>query len=135
VAGTALTAMVALRGRHGPPGPALALFREAIEHWRGSRNRTLLATTLRNLVVLQARTGRDQAAAELAATLEAATVSRSYGAEAARIQTALAAVRRRLGAAAYDQAWAAGTARSLEAAAEDALGLLGPAVGRSRPAP
>jgi hypothetical protein len=86
VAGTALTAMVALRGRHGPPGPALALFRDAIEHWRGSRNRTLLVTTLRNLVVLLARTGHDRAAAELAATLEAATPTRSYGAEAARVK-------------------------------------------------
>jgi hypothetical protein len=92
VAGTALTAMVALRGRHGPPGPALALFRDAIEHWRGSRNRTLLVTSLRNLVVLLARTGRDRAAA-------------------------------------YDQARAAGAARSLEEAAENALGLLTPAPG------
>jgi predicted ATPase/DNA-binding SARP family transcriptional activator len=134
VAGTALTAMVALRSRHGPPGPALALFRDAIEHWRGSRNRTLLVTTLRNLVVLLARTGRDRAAAELAATLEAASATRSYGTEAARVRTALAAVRRRLGAAAYDQARAAGAARSLEEAAENALGLLTPAPG-GPPAP
>jgi hypothetical protein len=132
VAGTALTALVALRGRHGPPGPALALFRDAIEHWRSNRNRTLLVTTLRNLVVLLARTGRDRAAAGLAATLEAATPSRSYGAEAARVGTALAAVRQRLGAAAYEQAWAAGAVRSLEEAAEDAVRLLGPAPGGGR---
>jgi hypothetical protein len=80
-------------------------------------------------VVLLARTGRDRAAAELAATLEAASATRSYGAEAARVRTALAAVRRRLGAAAYDQARAAGAARSLEEAAENALGLLTPAPG------
>jgi hypothetical protein len=101
VAGAALTATVALRGRHGPPGPALALFREAVEHWRSSRNRTLIVTTLRNLVVLLARTGQDQAAATLAATLQRAAPARSYGAEAERIATALAAVRRRLGDAAY----------------------------------
>ena len=124
VAGTALTAMVALRARHGPPEEALALFRDAIEHWRASRNRPLLVITLRNLVVLLARTGRDEAAAGLAATLEVAASSRSYGAEAARLATALAAVRRRLGEAAYEGARAAGAARALEEAADEAVGLL-----------
>jgi hypothetical protein len=112
-----------------PRTPALALFRDAIGHWRTSRNRTLLVTTLRNLVVLLARTGQDEAAAALAATVQAGAPSGSYGAEAARISTALAAVRRRLGAAAYDGAWAAGTTRTLEEAAEDALRLLGPGTG------
>ena len=55
--------------------------------------------------------------------------SRSYGAEAARIATALAAVRRRLGDAAYDRAQAAGAARTLEAAADDAIRLLTPGPG------
>jgi hypothetical protein len=125
VAGTALTALVALRGRHGPPEEALSLFREAIGHWLASRNRALLVTTLRNLVVLLARTGRDEAAASLAASLEVAATSRSYGVEAARTATALAAVRRRLGDAAYGGAHAAGAARTLEQAADDALRLLG----------
>jgi predicted ATPase/DNA-binding SARP family transcriptional activator len=124
VAGTAMTAMVALRARHGPPEEALALFRDAIDHWRASRNRALLVTTLRNLVVLLARTGRDEAAAGLAATLQETAPSRSYGAEATRIATALAAVRRRLGDAAYDGAWTAGAARTLEEAADDAIRLL-----------
>jgi hypothetical protein len=115
----------------GPPGQArspleaLALFLDAIDHWRTSRNRALLVTTLRNLVVLLARTGRDEPAAALAATLEAAP-SRSYGVEAARITAALAAVRRRLGDAAYDRAWTAGAARTLEAAQ-------GRSPGRARP--
>ena len=94
-----------------------------------------MATTLRDLVVLLARTGRDRAAAELAATLETATATRSYGAEAARIQTALTTVRRRLGAAAYDQARTAGAARSLDAAAEVAVGLLTPPPGGDPAAP
>jgi predicted ATPase/DNA-binding SARP family transcriptional activator len=131
VAGTALTAMVALRARHGPPEEALALFREAIDHWRTSRNRALLVTTLRNLVVLLARTGRDEAAAALAATLHEAAPSRSYGLEASRITTALAAVRRRLGDAAYDGAWTAGAARTLEEAADDAMRLLDPGSGNA----
>ena len=129
VAGTALTALVALRGRHGPPEEALALFRDAIDHWRASRNRTLLVTTLRNLVVLLARTGRDEPAAALAASVREVEPSQSYGAEAARIATALAAVRRRLGGAAYDRAQAAGAARTLEAAADDAIRLLTPGPG------
>jgi tetratricopeptide (TPR) repeat protein len=129
VAGTAMTAMVALRARHGPPEEALALFRDAIDHWRTSRNRTLLATTLRNLVVLLARTGRDEAAAALAASLDEAAPSRPYGAEAARVTTVLAAVRRRLGDAAYDGAWTVGAARTLEEAADDAVRLLRPGPG------
>jgi predicted ATPase len=129
VAGTALTATVALRARHGPPEEALALFRDAIDHWRTSRNRALLVTTLRNLVILLARTGRDEAAAALAATLQEAAPSRSYGTEAARITTALAAVRRRLGDAAYDRAWTAGAARTLEEAADHAMRLLDPGPG------
>jgi predicted ATPase/DNA-binding SARP family transcriptional activator len=129
VAGTALTALVALRGRHGPPEEALALFRDAVGHWRATPNRTLLVTTLRNLVVLLARTGRDEPAAALAATVREVAPSRSYGAEAARIATALAAVRRRLGDAAYRRAQAAGAARTLEEAADDAVRLLTPAPG------
>jgi hypothetical protein len=123
VAGAALTATVALGARHGAPEAALTLFREAIDHWRASRNRTLLVTTLRNLVVLLARTGQDEPAASLAGTLEAAQ-NRSYGAEAARLATALTAVRRRLGEAAFEDAWAAGAARTPEEAADDAMRLL-----------
>jgi hypothetical protein len=129
VAGTALTALVALRGRHGPPEEALALFRDAIDHWRVSRNRTLLVTTLRNLVVLLARTGRDEPAAALAASVREVAPSRSYGAEAARIATALAAVRRRLGEAPYQRAQEAGAARTLEEAADHAMRLLAPGPG------
>jgi predicted ATPase/DNA-binding SARP family transcriptional activator len=124
VAGTALTATVALRSRHGPPEPALALFRDAIQHWRSSRNRGLIVTTLRNLVILLARTGRDEAATTLAATLQAQAPSKSYGKEAERIAAALAAVRQRLGDAAYAQAWTAGTTRTLEEAADGAIRLL-----------
>ena len=129
VAGTAFTAMVALRARHGPPEEALGLFRDAIDHWRTSRNRALLVTTLRNLVVLLARTGRDEAAASLAASLQEAAPSRSYGVEATRISTALSAVRHRLGDAAWDGAWTAGAARTLEEAADDAMRLLDPGLG------
>jgi predicted ATPase/DNA-binding SARP family transcriptional activator len=130
VAGTALTATVALRSRHGPPDQALGPFRDAVEHWQRSGNRALIVTTLRNLVVLLARTGRDKAAVSLAATLQVQAPGKSYGSEAERIATALAAVRQRLGDAAYARAWAAGSARTLEAAAADAIRSLdsGPGV-------
>ena len=130
VAGTALTATVALRSRHGPPDQALGPFRDAVEHWQRSGNRALIVTTLRNLVVLLARTGRDKAAVSLAATLQLQAPGKSYGSEAERIATALAAVRQRLGDAAYARAWAAGSARTLEAAAADAIRSLdsGPGV-------
>jgi predicted ATPase/DNA-binding SARP family transcriptional activator len=129
VAGTALTATVALRSRHGPPDQALVLFRDAVEHWRSSRNRGLIVTTLRNLAILLARTGRDEAATTLAATLQAQAPAESYGREAERIATALAAVRQRLGDTAYARAWRVGTARSLEEAAEAAVRLLDSASG------
>jgi predicted ATPase/DNA-binding SARP family transcriptional activator len=124
IAGTALTATVALRSRHGPPDQALAPFRDAVEHWQRSGDRTLIVTTLRNLVVLLARTGRDKAAVSLAATLQLRTPGKSYGSEAERIATALAAVRQRLGDAAYTNAWAEGSTRTLEAATADAIRLL-----------
>jgi hypothetical protein len=129
VAGTALTATVALRSRHGPPDQALPLFREAVQHWRSSRNRGLIVTTLRNLVILLARTGRDEAATTLAATLQAQAPAKSYGREAERIATALAAVRQRLGDTAYARAWRVGMARTLEEAAEAAVRLLDSASG------
>jgi hypothetical protein len=124
VAGTALTAAVALRSRHGPPDQALAPFRDAVKHWQSAGDRALIVTTLRNLVVLLARTGRNEAAATLAATLQLRAPGKSYGTEAERIETALAAVRQRLGDAAYAEAWAAGTARTLKEAADDAVRLL-----------
>jgi hypothetical protein len=122
VAGTALTATVALRSRHGPPDPTL--FRDAVEHWRNCHNRSLIVTTLRNLVLLFARTGRDEAAVALAATLQLQAAGKTYGTEAERIATALAAVHQRLGEAAFARAWSVGEARTLEEAADAAVGQL-----------
>jgi hypothetical protein len=124
VTGIALTALVSLRGRHGPPEEALSLFRVAIEHWRGTGNRTLLVTALRNLAVLLARIGRDEPAVELAAAMRRAAPAPSFGVEADRIATALRAARRRLGEDPYARAEAAGAGRTLEQAAAGALALL-----------
>ncbi|GAA3244944.1 AfsR/SARP family transcriptional regulator [Dactylosporangium siamense] len=119
VAGVTRTAMVALRGRHGPPGPALALFAGAIRHWRTTGGRPLLIIALRNLVVLFARTGRDVAAIELAAALDAP--SGVYGAEAERLAQALGAVRVRLPVTTAEEAWRRGSTRSADEAAAEAL--------------
>ncbi len=126
VAGVTRTAMVALRGRHGPPEPALALFADAIRHWRTAGGRPMLIIVLRNLVVLFARTGRDVAAIELAAALDAP--AGVYGAEAERLDLALTAVRVRLPADVAGEAWLRGGTRSTDEAAAHALRhLTGPA--------
>ncbi|GIH90272.1 SARP family transcriptional regulator [Planobispora siamensis] len=124
IAGLVLTSTVALRGRHGPPEPALELFRETIAHWRRVGNRTLTATALRNLVVLFARTGMDEAAVTLAATLRRAAPGDSYGAEADRLAAALAVARARLDRDRHILAELAGQGRSLEEGADHALTVL-----------
>ncbi|GGS88902.1 hypothetical protein GCM10010156_54200 [Planobispora rosea] len=124
ITGLVLTSTVALRGRHGPVGPALELFRETITHWRRVGNRTLIATALRNLVMLFARTGLDEAAVTLAATLRRASPGVSYGAEADRLARALEAVRARLGGDRHARAERAGAGRSLEEGADHALSVL-----------
>ncbi|MEV5408477.1 BTAD domain-containing putative transcriptional regulator [Thermopolyspora sp. NPDC052614] len=125
VACLALSARVALRGRHGPPAPATELFREAILRWRRLGNRTLLVTALRNLVPLLARTARDHEAAALAATLGRAAPAEPYGAEAGRMTQALDAVRARLTEAELSRATRAGASRTLEEAADHVIALLG----------
>jgi hypothetical protein len=128
ISASALTVAVALRGRHGPPDEALALFHEAIGPWRTTGNQTLLVALLSNLVLLLARTGRDVEAVDLAATLRHAVVISSiysmYGAERERIDAALAAARRRLGAQRYDAAWSVGAQRDVDEAVERAQQLL-----------
>jgi hypothetical protein len=66
-----------------------------------------------------ARTGRDREAVALAATVQRDAPTPTYGAEARRIDRALAATRRRLGPAGFDAAWAAGATRTIDQAATD----------------
>ncbi|MEV6303987.1 BTAD domain-containing putative transcriptional regulator [Actinoplanes sp. NPDC051861] len=89
------TAAVAVRSRHGDPGPALAAFREVLRLWRRAGNDTLHAAALRNLIVLLVRVGADETAVLIDAALPAAEV---YPAEAARLDRARAAAAERLGA-------------------------------------
>jgi predicted ATPase/DNA-binding SARP family transcriptional activator len=92
--GAAETAAAAIRSRHGDPAGALADFREVLRMWRRAGNDTLQANALRNLLVLFARAGADEAAALVDAALPAAEL---YPAEAARLDRARTAVAERLG--------------------------------------
>ncbi len=93
--GAAETAAAAIRSRHGDPAAALADFRDVLVLWRRAGNDTLQANALRNLLVLLARVGADEAVALVDAALPPAAV---YPAEAARLDRARAAVAERLGA-------------------------------------
>jgi hypothetical protein len=93
--GAAETAAAAIRSRHGDPATALADFRDVLVLWRRAGNDTLQANALRNLLVLLARVGGDEAVALIGAALPAAEL---YPAEAARLDRARAAVAERLGA-------------------------------------
>lgn len=73
-------------------------------------------------MVLVARTGRDTAAIEPAAALDAP--AGVHGMAAERLALALAAVRVRLPAATVDEAWRRGTTRTTDEAAAEALSHL-----------
>jgi predicted ATPase len=94
--GASMAAAVAIRSRHADPAEALRSFREVLTLWRAAGNDTLQSAALRNLVVLFARIGADEAAALVDAALPAAPV---YPAEAGRLRRARAAVAERLGPA------------------------------------
>ncbi len=100
VVGAARTARSTIRARHGDPAVALAEYREALLHWQRGGHASLQDTTLRNLAVLLARMGRDEAAA----TLDAAAVDvELYPAERRRVERARAAVDERLGSSAAER--------------------------------
>lgn len=125
ITGVSLTAAVALRGRHGPPDTALALYAEALAHWHRTGPQPLLVTTLRNLMVLLVRIGRDQAAAELAATLDAHAADHpSFGPERRRYETARAALAARLDPGTAARAAEVGRRRSVRQASAAALAVV-----------
>ena len=126
VAGTALTAMVALRGRHGPPEEALALFRT--RSTTGGPPPTAPCSsppcaTSSSCWPGPAATSPPPLSPPASGRWRRArpTAPRRPGSS-----TALAAALRRLGDAAYDRAQAAGAARTLEEAADDAYGACSP---------
>jgi predicted ATPase/DNA-binding SARP family transcriptional activator len=109
VAGVAMTALVALRGRSAEVEPATyELFRRVVGHWSTTQNPTLLVTALRNLVILLARVGRDEDAVELWSAVGGIDAGHpSFGVEADRLAEVVTSARSRLGAA-FDDAVARG---------------------------
>lgn len=95
ITGVARTARSAVQARHGPPGAALAGFRDALERWHRAGDVARRRTTLRNLFVLLARVGQDQAAIMLDA---ADDQPHMYPAERRRVEQARQTVVHRLGA-------------------------------------
>lgn len=122
VTGVARTGRVALLARHGPADEAAQGFGEVLARWQESGARSMVVTTLRNLVLLLVRTQHDRAALELAAAVQAAGETYpSYGAEAERLAAAVADATARLGTADAAAAREAGEVRTLAEAAERAL--------------
>jgi predicted ATPase/DNA-binding SARP family transcriptional activator len=95
--GAAGTAAVAIGSRHGDPTAALTSFHDVLTLWRRAGNTTLQTAALRNLVVLLARIGADEAAATIDTALRAGSDAYLYRAEAERLARARTAVAERLG--------------------------------------
>lgn len=98
--GAAATGAAVVRAHHGDPIPALEQLRETIERWRRSGGASIQQAVLRNLGVLLARVGSDEAAAMLLGATQSAGL---YDIDRRRVDRALAAVSERLGAPATDR--------------------------------
>ncbi len=125
--GAAETAAAAIRSRHGDPAVALADFRDVLALWRRAGNDTLQTNALRNLLVLLARVGADEAVALVDAALPPAAV---YPAEAARLDRARAAVAERLGAARLAGLHRRGTRLTPSQVVDEALNAIDAALNR-----
>jgi hypothetical protein len=86
LAGVSLVAAAALHSRHGDPATAVPLFRDVVEHWRDVGDWVHQWTTLRNVVDLLVRLGRNEEAAVLHGALTArADVAPVFGGDAERM--------------------------------------------------
>ena len=123
--GVARTGRTALGARHGPVEDAVPAFRDVLRRWQDSGARSMVVTTLRNLVLLLVRAGCDRAALELLGSLDsAAEANPSYGLEAERLEQATATATARLGLAEAQEARGRGETRTLDQAAAEALHAL-----------
>ncbi|MCZ7528766.1 MAG: hypothetical protein M5U14_21765 [Acidimicrobiia bacterium] len=124
LSGVARVSATSLRARVGDPEPALRSFVEVIEHWRGRGDQPHQLTTLRNLVVLLQRLDAAPEVAELLGAVEGGEVAPTFGEEAARLDSARTWVVERLGAGEADRRAGTGRARTVDEAAEAALGWI-----------
>jgi hypothetical protein len=125
VRGVAMTAETALRSRSGRLDRATVDHTaSAIRHWFGSGNENLFTTCLRNVVPLLGRLGAHGEVAELVAALASGAPDRpSYGPEAERIESCVAAARHALGEE-FEAAWRRGSTRSTTEAAREVVASL-----------
>lgn len=105
--GAALLSATTVRARHGDPQTALAGFATTIRHWLDRGDWMHVWTTLRNLAVLLARVGDDEAAASLLGVV-ASRAGGIYGTESIRLDETARTLRDRLGPDVYQRAVAAG---------------------------
>ena len=120
--GAALVALASLRSRQGQIEQALALFRDAVGHWRRFASDHHVRTALRNLVEALVHAGADEATAKLYGAVT--TGEPSAGIEAERLAAAWAVLGDRMG---FERAQAAaeyGGRLSIDEAADEALRLL-----------
>jgi len=96
--GVALVSAASVRGRHGDPRSAVPLFAEVIEHWRTTGDWTHQWTSLRGVVDVLVRLGREEDAAVLrGALLDRTSAPPVFGADAERMAATGALLSQRLG--------------------------------------
>ena len=122
--GAALVALASLRDRQGDSERSLAVFREAIGHWRRLGVDPSQLTALRNLVVALARVGADQAAARLHGAVTTPAQKPSFGSEAEKLAAAWDRLSERMGTDAAEAAASEGRRLSEAEAADEALVVL-----------
>ncbi|MDQ4009281.1 MAG: winged helix-turn-helix domain-containing protein [Actinomycetota bacterium] len=111
VLGVALVSAGSLHTRHGDPQQAARLLGEAVDHWSQAGNWTQQWITLRHVIDLLIRLDAPEQAAVLYGALTAsATATPAYGADADRLVTHAAVLRRELGADRFSAAVARGAA-------------------------
>ncbi len=122
-AGAVLVALASVHARRGDTDRALALFGEAVRHWRRFGGDKHVLTVLRNLVDLLVRIDADEAAARLHAAVTATAVP-SYGAEAERLAAARDELERRMGVEAVEAVAQQARNLSVDEAADEAGAVL-----------
>jgi predicted ATPase/DNA-binding SARP family transcriptional activator len=126
IVGLARLSAVSCEARVGDPAKAIAQYGELIDHWHRDGAWNMQWTTVRTLIELLTRLGRDAHAAVLYGALTASdTASPLAGADATRIADAVAALRTRLGDDRFEALRADGGALSDNDAVTFALECVG----------
>ncbi|MGF1596521.1 MAG: hypothetical protein ACFCVK_06250 [Acidimicrobiales bacterium] len=124
--GLAGVSAISCEARAGDPEKALGQYADLIDHWHRAGAWNMQWITLRTLIELLARLGRDVEAARLYGAMTAsATAPPVAGSDATRIAEAVATMRSRLGDEQFEVVRAEGSALSDGEAVRYALGCVG----------